>query len=169
MGRLCAIASFLALLVLATTGCGGGDDSEPQGKPKPGSNVPSGGKTVVAKVFEEPQRGIPADVGQWMVEIGIPQGEDPAFTIGRIVAPSGNTNFRLKNPQAVAHGLTVEEVGAGAEEMPAFGEGSKWMRVSLYPGKRYVFYCPVPGHREAGMEGTIEVDPELSAEDLKPF
>lgn len=166
-------------LALGLGGCGGGDSEtaagEGQGaprgqsKPKPGSNVPQGGKTIVAKVFEKPQQGIPADVGQWMVDIGVAPGDDRAFTVAKAVAPSGNTNFRLENPQAVGHDLTIEEVGAGSIGTPVIREGSSWVRVSLFEGKRYVFYCSVPGHREAGMEGTIRVDPKLDAGDLKPF
>ncbi|HEX6152477.1 MAG TPA: plastocyanin/azurin family copper-binding protein, partial [Solirubrobacterales bacterium] len=64
---------------------------------------------------------------------------------------------------------TVEEVGAGKEETLVIREESAWMRFTLWEGKRFVFYCSVPGHREAGMEGTIKVSPGLEAKDLKPF
>ena len=39
---------------------------------------------------------------------------------------------------------------------PTFQGGSKTLSVSLKPGT-YKFYCSVPGHRTAGMEGTLTV------------
>jgi plastocyanin len=198
--RSTGLLGVLAVLpVLMFGGCGGGDgeDSVPEErgapaaqsrpkpgsnvpedkKTKPGSNVPAGGKTLVAKVFEKPQKGIPADVGQWMFEIGVPRGDDLTFTVAKAITPSGNANFRLMNPQAVGHNLTIEEVDAEPVkepferkvETPVIREGSDWLRVPFWEGQQYVFYCSVPGHREAGMEGRIEVDPELEAEDLKPY
>jgi hypothetical protein len=171
------LALFAALLLLASVGCGGGDGDaaeaeergsapKAEGAPKPGSNVPTGGKTVVAKVFTEPPRGIPADVGQWMIEIGVVPGDDLAFTVAKAVVPSGNANFHLKNPQAVEHELAIEAV-RGSVSTFVFRPG--WIRASLFAGKRYVFYCSVPGHREEGMEGAIKIDPRLQAEDLKAF
>ncbi|HKO39387.1 MAG TPA: cupredoxin domain-containing protein [Solirubrobacterales bacterium] len=170
------------LLMLAASGCGGEEDGGSTAKkgsvaPKPGSNVPEGGKTVVATVFEGGQKGIPADVGQWMVDIGVPRGDDLAFTVGKAITPSGNANFRLRNPQAVGHNLTIEEVDAvpvkepfeRVVRTPVVRKGSGWVRVPFWEGQHYVFYCSIPGHREAGMEGVIEVDSQLEAEDLKPF
>jgi len=176
LGTLCL------LLALASVGCGGGEDGGGTAKeesvaPKPGSNVPEGGKTVVATVFEGGQKGIPADVGQWMVDIGVPRGDDLAFTVTKAITPSGNANFRLKNPQTVGHNLTIEEVDAvpvkepfeQIVKTPVIRKGASWVRVPFWEGQHYVFYCSVPGHREAGMEGVIEVDSRLDAEDLKAF
>jgi uncharacterized cupredoxin-like copper-binding protein len=39
---------------------------------------------------------------------------------------------------------------------PTFSGGSKTLVVHLKPGT-YTFYCSVPGHRAAGMQGTLTV------------
>jgi uncharacterized cupredoxin-like copper-binding protein len=39
---------------------------------------------------------------------------------------------------------------------PTFSGASKTLMLNLKPGT-YKFYCSVPGHRQAGMEGTLVV------------
>jgi len=61
------------------------------------------------------------------------------------------------NPQALPHDVKIEsssgeEIG-GTETV---AEGSDSATVNLKPGT-YTFFCSVPGHREAGMEGTLVV------------
>jgi uncharacterized cupredoxin-like copper-binding protein len=41
-------------------------------------------------------------------------------------------------------------------ETPTFQGGSKTVSATLRAGT-YKFYCSVPGHRQAGMEGTLTV------------
>lgn len=148
-------AAIAILLVLATAlvGCGGNSDEG----------------TLTAKVMEEEREGIPADAGQWMVEIETDPDGALAYDVETVVTPPGNTNFHLINSQSEGHDLTIEEVGGGSAETRVVSEGSAWRRISLFDGKQYVFYCSVPGHRKAGMEGTIEIDPQLEAEDLEAF
>ena len=62
----------------------------------------------------------------------------------------------MENPSAVPHNIAIE--GDGVEEEGEVVEQGGVSRVSaeLEPGE-YTFYCSVPGHREAGMEGTLVV------------
>jgi len=64
-------------------------------------------------------------------------------------------NFTNKAP--LEHDLTLESsAGSKVGATPIFSGGTKTLRVSLKPGT-YKFYCSVPGHRQAGMEGTLTV------------
>lgn len=54
----------------------------------------------------------------------------------------------------VAHGLGIEGVQDGEELVACEGGGSETTTVELEAGE-YTFFCTVPGHREAGMEGTL--------------
>jgi len=194
-----ALALLLALALIGCGGGGGDtsssteqrpvsekpvqeETSEPEAEPKtplpPKSdgNVPSAGKTVTAKVYKHVRKGIPADRNQWMVDIPVDPDGKLRFTVKNVIVPEGNANFRLINPQSVGHDLVIKELGAekigvGAEpyKTPVIKNGSAWVLATLWADEHFVFYCSVPGHRQAGMEGTITVDPRLDEEDLKPF
>jgi plastocyanin len=149
----------LLLVLAALAGCGGGDDD---GAPE--------GKTVTAKVMTKLQSGVRAQVGQWVADIPVADSEEPAFAVAEVIAPPGNLNLGFKNSTGEQHNLTIEEVGGGSVDTPFSRDThgkALWLRSSLFEGKKYVFYCAL--HRKEGMEGTIVVDPKLSAEDLKPY
>jgi plastocyanin len=57
----------------------------------------------------------------------------------------------------LAHNMTVASFSnAVVGATPTFQGGSKILTLNLKPGT-YKFYCSVPGHRMAGMEGTLTV------------
>jgi plastocyanin len=72
-------------------------------------------------------------------------------------AKAGKVTFAFTNRAPVEHNLTVASAsGAVVGATPTFQGGAKNVTVSLTPGT-YKFYCTVPGHRQAGMEGTLVV------------
>jgi uncharacterized cupredoxin-like copper-binding protein len=53
--------------------------------------------------------------------------------------------------------VTIEtSSGQTVGATPTFEGGSKTVTVNVKPGT-YKFFCSVPGHRQAGMEGTLTV------------
>jgi len=55
----------------------------------------------------------------------------------------------------LSHNLTVASAsGAVVGATATFQGGTKVLALNLKPGT-YKFYCTVPGHRAAGMEGTL--------------
>ncbi len=75
----------------------------------------------------------------------------------RASAEAGAVTVEFTNPQGVPHDVAIEDSGGevvGQTEIVAEGESST--TVELEPGT-YKFFCTIPGHREAGMEGTLTV------------
>ena len=70
-----------------------------------------------------------------------------------IVVDAGEVPVRIVNEGTVVHDLRIEGLPFLLEAQPGATETSV---VDLEPGT-YEFYCSIPGHREAGMEGVLEV------------
>ena len=84
-------------------------------------------------------------------------GGDLAYTSTSETSEAGDVTVDFKNPQGLSHDVAIEDSkGETVGKTDVIGEGETSTEVNLKPGK-YTFYCSVPGHREAGMEGTLTV------------
>jgi len=92
------------------------------------------------------------------IQIEADPGGGLAFTTDSISAKAGNVTIDFKNPQPIGHDADVEDPsGKVVGETDVITESSDTATMKdLKPGK-YTFFCSVPGHREAGMEGTLNV------------
>jgi len=81
-----------------------------------------------------------------------------AYNTKSLTAKAGKVTVEFSNPAPLAHNVTIESSsGATVGNTPTFTGGSKKLTVTLKPGT-YKFFCSVPGHRQAGMEGTLTVN-----------
>ena len=71
-------------------------------------------------------------------------------------AKAGTVTITMTNMSPLEHNVTVAEGSKVLGATPTFKGGSMTLTLKLKPGK-YTFYCSVPGHRQAGMEGTLNV------------
>jgi plastocyanin len=79
-----------------------------------------------------------------------------AFDPADIAVPAGPVQVTLRNEDTQLHTLVVEGQ-PNFKILETSGKGdSATGTLDVGPGS-YVFYCEVPGHRPAGMEGTIRV------------
>lgn len=69
---------------------------------------------------------------------------------------SGKVTIDFNNPSAIGHDVAIEKDGEEIGGTEVTSEGEESTTVELEPGD-YVFFCTVPGHREAGMEGPLTV------------
>ncbi len=84
-------------------------------------------------------------------------GSALAYTATSASTTAGDVEVEFVNPQSLTHDVAIED-SAGEEvgKTDLIADDSATTSVELQPGA-YTFYCSVPGHREAGMEGTLTV------------
>jgi plastocyanin len=80
------------------------------------------------------------------------------FEPNGLEAKPGNLTITYDNPSPVGHSLAVATNNDNVLAETSISTNSKEsvQLTDLNPGK-YVFYCTVPGHREAGMQGDLTV------------
>ncbi len=146
-----AIALALVLASLALVACGGdsSDNSSTTGaETTPESGAAAGGKSEA----EGKSAG-----GGASVSFEADPGGNLAYTTNSASAEAGKVTVDFTNPQPLTHDVAIEDSsGKTVGKTELIAEGSDSTTVNLKPGE-YTFYCSVPGHREAGMEGTLTV------------
>ena len=71
-------------------------------------------------------------------------------------AKAGKVTVDFANPSSTPHGVEIDGNGVEEKTETVTSGDAPPITVDLKPGT-YEFYCPVPGHREAGMEGKLTV------------
>jgi plastocyanin len=144
MRRASAVLAVSALAVVGLAACGSSSNSN--------STTAAATPTQTA-----PAAGGGAGGGGSTVDISTPSGSSLAFNQKTVSAKAGNVTIDFNNAQALQHDVTVADSSGkvlGATQLVSSGTANT--SVSLTPGT-YTFYCSVPGHREAGMQGTLTV------------
>jgi len=80
-----------------------------------------------------------------------------AFDTQELTAKAGTVTIDFENPSATPHNVVIEEDGKELAGFEPIAEGEKSVSADLKPGT-YTFLCTVPGHAQAGMEGTLTVE-----------
>jgi plastocyanin len=143
------LAAILASLVLIAAGCGGDDNDNGGG----GSSDSSGAEDTGADTGGASSGG----GGGGATKLKLTADPDGALKFDKteLTAKPGKVTITMDNPSSVPHAVEVEGKGV-EEETKTLTNGTADVTVDLKAGK-YEFYCPVDGHRESGMEGTLTV------------
>jgi plastocyanin len=148
MKKLSALAA-LVIASLALVACGGGSSST-TATSETTSEAPS--PATESGAAKEGTSG-----GSTIKFEANPEGE-LMFTTMSATGKAGDDTIDFKNPSSTPHNVSIEDSGGKTiAETKTITESETSTKVELEPGK-YTFFCSIPGHREAGMEGTLTIE-----------
>jgi plastocyanin len=133
--RALSLIALLCALAIPIAGCGGDDDD---GGSSGGGGTTSGGGGQTLKIAADPSGA-------------------SKFDKTSLTAKAGKVTISMDNPSDVAHAVELEGNGVEEKGETVTKGGVSEASADLKAGK-YEFYCPVDGHRAAGMEGTLTVN-----------
>ena len=134
--RRTLIAAALATAVFA--GCGGDDDEETAAPPAATEEAAAGG-------------------GGETLALSAPEDGSLEFDQTEATTKAGKVTVTFSNPSTVPHAVEIEGNGVEEKTETVTGGDAAPLEVELQPGT-YTYYCPVGGHEEAGMKGTLTVE-----------
>lgn len=118
---------------------------------------------LLATAVQAPGAGKPAVEKAGKLEIDASPSGQLAYTASKAQATPGAVTITMGNMSGVSHNIAVEAGENGANAKGAalgassfISKGATSVTVNLKPGK-YTFFCEAPGHRAAGMYGTLTV------------
>jgi plastocyanin len=79
-----------------------------------------------------------------------------AFDTANLESKPGKVTIDFSNPSSLEHNVAIEQDGKEIAVSQTIAQGSTSVSAELAPGT-YTFLCTIPGHAEAGMEGTLTV------------
>lgn len=144
MSRTTWIGAAAVTGALALAGCGGNSDSGSGS----GSGASGGASTGSGTSTS-------SGSGSGSLKLAADPGGKLMFDKKTLTAKAGKVTIAFSNSSGIPHAIAVEGNGVD-KDGTTISSGSNTLTVDLKPGK-YEFYCPVDGHRQAGMEGTLTV------------
>jgi mono/diheme cytochrome c family protein len=88
-----------------------------------------------------------------VISIPADPGGQLAFQYSSATGQAGPVTIQMPNKSGTPHDIVIDGLGKG----PVVANGVSSFKATLQAGKTYTYYCSVPGHRQAGMQGKITV------------
>ena len=138
--------ALLVALALGVTLAACGDDDEREGAAATNATGTQG--------TQEEQARQPT--GPAVATVDVSETEYKLDPANPKVSKAGVIEFKASNDGQTTHALEVEGPDGEARTDPIQPGESATIKVDLKKGT-YVWYCPIDGHREKGMEGKVSV------------
>ena len=152
---IAVVALPVVALVIAVAGCGGSSNSNAStssGTSHTTMRSASGASQAAQSSTQAARRGE-------VLKLSADPGGQLRFTKTKLTAAKpGRVTLVMFNPSSAGmeHGIAIDGNGVDRDgPIVATGKTSQ-VTADLKQGT-YTYYCPVPGHRQAGMTGTLTV------------
>jgi plastocyanin len=153
----------VATLAIGVAACGGSSSSSSTASSSPAAAATTSSSAATSSSSSAPatsssSAAAPAAGGSTVLTLAANPGGMLMFTKKTLTAKAGKVTIQFTNNSPIGHNLTIQQGtnGTVVGATPTFMGGTKTLTVTLKAGK-YTFYCSVPGHRAAGMQGTLIV------------
>ena len=141
MKRLAVLAPFVIAAVIA--GCGSSSSSSSSATSSSGT---VSGASSAAAAPSGGSAGLTLDESEFKIDPANPK-----------VAKTGEITVTVKNTGAITHALTVQ-TPSGPVSTGSIAPGkTTTLKVNIAKAGTYKFFCPIPGHEQAGMKGSLVV------------
>ena len=153
---LALVAAGLAALSLGLSACGSDSSSSASTTEATSAAAPA---TTAPATSTPATTAAPAAATTKLALAADPSGA-LAFTEKTLTAKAGAVDITLTNASSVPHNVAVEGPGGTTEGPSDTIDGGKTATLSIadLPAGTYTYYCAIPGHRQAGMEGALTVN-----------
>jgi plastocyanin len=147
----------VAAVALGLSACGGSSGSSSSSTPAPAASSTTSTASSAPATSTAASSGAPSAASSSISVAADPSGA-LKFTKSTLTAKAGTVTISFTNSSPLAHNLTVQQGTSGTVigATPTFMGGTKTVKLTLKAGT-YTYYCSVPGHRAAGMQGTLTV------------
>ena len=149
MRRIPFLLLVCVVAVLGLAGCGGDDNNS-------SDTSAATTETTDTTTTDEGTTGASGG-GGGVIKIAADPGGDLAFVQKSVTAKAGKDTIQFTNESSLPHDVKIEENGKEIGGTDVVTGGKAEATVQLDAGEPYVFFCSVPGHRQAGMEGKLTV------------
>ena len=151
-----ALVAALALVSLTLAACGGGSSDNSSTSSTSAGSSPGGGASTTQSQSSDTSSG--SGGAGTTLAISATESGGLGFSKRTLTARAGTVTIRLANgsEDSFPHGIAIEGNGVDKDGATVQPGGTSTVTVRLKPG-RYTFYCPVPGHEDQGMKGTLTV------------
>jgi plastocyanin len=146
--RTLAFTALLCCLAIVAAGCGDDNNSD--------SGSSGSGQAADTQTTENGGGGGGGGGAAQTLKLSADPGGALKFDKSSLTAKAGKVTITLDNPSSIPHAVEIEGHGV-EEESGTIGEGETTkVTATVKPGE-YEYYCPVDGHKAAGMTGTLTV------------